>query len=296
MKKTNKRFIVLIVLCILAFSVIGIKKAYRYYSQKYVSHRVFPNLNQKTVSDILIKNNGQQYDIYSKNGQWKIKKNGVEYNADPSRIQQILSAFSSFKKNDIVSNNPAKKSDFGIGPESIILQSGTQNYSVFIGKNSGVDTVYVTVDNNPDVFTSDLFTDILSPSDFRDLNPHVIANESNVSKVSIENDTNTLTIQNSKGSWTSGTTPLLKERVDFFLNDIKTLKANDVVPYNTVQDQLATPYLTLVITEHNKTTATKAYEKDKDNYYVHVENAPLIYEIPAVYITSLNKQLSDFTK
>ncbi len=295
MEKNKKRLWILISLCIIFFGIVGIQQTYQYYVKTYVSNKVFPHFDQKSVSDILIKNNGQQYDLYYKNGAWKIKKDGIEYDADPSRIQRIMDAFSSFKKTDTVSNNPAKNTDFGIGPESVSLKSSAKTYEVFIGKNSGVNDVYVSVDTSPNVFTSDLFTDILSPSDFRDLNPHIVANESNVTKVTIENG-NTLTIQNNKGNWVSDTTPLLKERVDFFLNDIKTLKGTDVVPYTTVNNQLNQPYLSLTVTENGKTITAQAYEKDKDNYYVHVENAPLVYVVPSVYVTSLNKQLNDFIK
>lgn len=255
---------------------------------------IFNNLSQDQVTDILIQNDLKETHIYKKNNQWKIQKDGIEYDADLDKVNAIINAYTALQKGEIVSNNKDKRDSFGIGKQKITLNTKTNSYVIFVGKNATVDTVYIAIDDNGEVFATSGFSDFFTSDDYRDLNPHLVADENNVTQVTIQYPDHTVIIDKQGTDWQSNQQKLTKEKVDFFLNDIKTLKASDMNSLSDVNIQLYPLSFSLMMVENKKTTTANMYQKDKDTYYVKSLSSNFVYQIPNVYVSSLQKEEKDF--
>ncbi len=254
------------------------------------SQLAFPKLNQDTITAIDIRETAGTVTINKRNNQWFVNKNGVDYPADGDRINSILDNLRTLKKGEAVSTNKKNQAGFGIGRQEITLH-GKNNYTLYLGDTTSSDQYYVRIGKNNTVFIAGNLDNILAPADYRDLSIHLVDDENKVKNIKIDYSSKETVLVKNNNQWKVNNTNAVKEQVDYYINDLKTLKATDIFLKNPISYSMA-PALT--ITADGKTAVF--FEKDKDNYYSEISGDKKYYQIPAVYVSSLMKEQKDFTK
>lgn len=290
MRKTNLRLLVLGLILVGLLLLFILKHQFlRNFSQKLPL--TYPDLKKETISELVITNDKTIY-IYKKNNAWFLKNEGFEFRADLERIEKIINSIAALKKEDVVSNNKTKHKNFGIDRQKITLKTKTKNYTVYIGNSVDYNQNYLRVDNQNEVFVGENFSDIFYPNDYRDLNIYFINDENKVNYLQISYNNRNLILENKKDKWYLFSKELKREKVDFFINDLKTLKASDI--FTQVKDLPEDESMTIVIKENNLTKTANFYLKDEENYYLKISYSQLIFQLPATTVTALKKEEKDF--
>ncbi|MCX7881096.1 MAG: DUF4340 domain-containing protein [Patescibacteria group bacterium] len=253
----------------------------------------FSSIKKESVLKVVVISNEKRTEIYQKNNHWYLKKENIEFSADKERVEKIIDAFLSIKKEEIVSQNKNKHQEFGINKQQIILNTKDKNYSLFLGNQAGINKNYVRIDQESEVFLAENFNNVFYPDDFRDLNPHLIDNEEDVNYLEINFNNKKIILNKKNNQWQINQKNVKKEKVDFFLNSLKTLKANDIL---TKEDNLTltNPVFAVKIKENNKEKSVDFFQKDEENYYIKTKFLSFIYQINTTEINSLKKEEKDF--
>ena len=154
---------------------------------------------------------------------------------------------------------------------------------------------FVRIDDENEVFVTSGFEDVFTSEDYRDLEVHLVNDETKITSIEINfNDTKT-TITKKGVNWKIDDKTAKKDRVDFFINDLKTLKAKDILPkkqnYPTIN-----PELSIKITEADKEKNIGFYPENEENYLAIVEKSDFDYLIASAYVASLKKEEKDFVE
>ncbi|MGB9707145.1 MAG: DUF4340 domain-containing protein [Microgenomates group bacterium] len=258
------------------------------------SKKVFTTLKKNEIKEIDIETNDKKIKIDKKNDFWIIKKEGVVFNADKERIEKIIDAFINLEKEEIASTNQKNFKNLGIDKQKITLITNKKKYTVYIGNSPSLEKNYLKVNNENEVFIASGFSNLLYPDDFRDLNLYLISDENKVNHLTIKIHPQTeFSLTKKNDNWFIGDKKAKKERVDYFINDLKTLKANDILPNNTPLPTFF-PELTIVIKENNQEKTAYFLKKDENNYYLQIKENKQIYQVAAVYVSSFKKEEKDF--
>ena len=84
---------------------------------------------------------------------------------------------------------------------------------------------------------------------------------------------------------------LAREKMDFFLNDIQSLKAADIEPKSRVQ--LPDRAFSLTVQEAGVSRAAVFFAKDETEYFMTVNDGPLVYTVKSGLVESLKKTPED---
>ncbi|PJB88155.1 hypothetical protein CO083_03245, partial [Candidatus Roizmanbacteria bacterium CG_4_9_14_0_8_um_filter_34_12] len=187
------------------------------------------HFDKKQVVKIKIINGSNTTTLQNKNNLWYILKKDTEFLADQARIDQILDTLKTLKKEDIISNNKEKQFEFGINNTSIDLSTKDKSWKLYLGKNYSSSQLYVKTNDSEDVFLASNLSSILYPEDYRDLNLHLINDENKVTQIELDDNITKLVLLKKKDKWFIGEKEAKKDRVDFLINDLKTLSANDII-------------------------------------------------------------------
>ena len=292
MKKTKSRLFKLafLLLTLLFLYILKIQFA-NFFSQK--TPFVFPDLKNQSISHITIIG-GKSISLYKKNGLWFVKQKKDEFRADQERINNLINNIINLKKEEIVSTNKTKHQQFGIDKEKISFKINDKDFVVFIGKTTGLNKNYLRVDKQNEVFIGEGLTDVFYPDDYRDLNVYLVDDENKVVMVKIAYDNKTLVLQNKNDKWYLKDKEIKKEKVSFFINELKTLKADDILPKKTSPSTIAE--LIINLKENRREKTANFYQQDEDNYLLKISTSELIYQISKNTVDSLKKQEQDFTK
>jgi len=288
MRKNRRRLVILTIVCVLFILFLG--------SKEKVFNLVKPptptliTAKADSFNQITIKTATKTTNLVKKNGVWVVKQQNLEYPADQARIQQIIENVLLLKKDEIVSSNKNRQLGLGIDQQKIELKNNFQKFDLYIGKNASSAQYYVRFNNENDVFLGAGLDNILYPDDFRDLQLHFVNDENQVKAVVINYDGSQLTLRKTNDQWTVNNKAAKTDRIDYFLNDLKTLKGSNIVTNAVISDQ---PDLTIKI---NNNGELLAYIKDQDNYYVKVNKTNFTYEVAAAYINALKKTAPDFSE
>jgi len=295
MRKNRSRLIALTILLVILFFGLMIKNNLPRLLPKQPP-AVFPQLKKEAVLRMVITDDGKIINLYKKNGDWFLKKEADEFKADEEMINQIINGLASFRKGEIVSNNKNRYKDFGIGGKKISLTAESKNYVLFVGETAGENLIYLRVDSQNEVFLGEGFVDIFNQQDFRDLNVNLINNENNLNQIEINFGNNKTNLTKKGNHWyLSNNLEAKKDRVDFFINDLKTLKGNDVLSEPQIQRPSLIKTVFIRVKEGSTEKTADFFPKDEENYYIKTSSSSFIFQIPAVSVASFKKEAKDFT-
>lgn len=300
MKKNNKRLIFILILLFLAFiSLFLINKSNDLFSKAIP--KPFFQIKKEAVTNLNIINNNKKTNLYKKSAHWYLKIDNAEFNADNNRINKIIDTIIALEKEDVVSTNPKKHPEFEIQKNSLAIQTENQSYILFVGKNAGYTKNYLRINNDNDIFIASGFDSIFFPEDFRDLSTKLLSQENDVSKIQINFDEKNIILEKKKDDWHVNDKKVKKDRVDFFLNDFKTLKAEDILKKDSLDLASLQKELTIRITEKDKENTTEFYsfpnnqnEKYKNRYALMKSHSDSIYLVASINVDSFKKQENDF--
>jgi uncharacterized pyridoxamine 5'-phosphate oxidase family protein len=258
------------------------------------STKVFNLLKKNDIKEIEIETNDKKIKIYKKDDHWLIKKENAEFIADKQRVDKIIDAFINLEKEEVVSNNPKNFKNLGIDKQKITLITDEKKYTVYIGNPASFEKNYLKINDENNVFIASGFSNLLSPDDFRDLNLYLLTDENKVNhfKIAIYPQIE-FSLTKKNNDWFINEKKVKKERVDYFINDLKTLKANDILPPNTPLPTFF-PELTITVKEDSLEKTVYFLKKDQNNYYLQIKDNNQIYQIASVYVSSLKKEEKDF--
>lgn len=295
MGKNTARLIKLVVILIILSGIILIKNKL---TELTTQNRPepFKTIKKEEIVQINIQNDNKETRLYKRDNHWLLEKDGQKFAADEDRINKIIDAFTALEKGEAVSSNKSKQEVLGIGKQGITLKTKNKLYVVYIGNNYTTDKNYLKVDDEGDIFTASGFSDLLNLNDFRDLSVHFIGNEEKVSQVQISFDYKNIVLDKKNNDWYSGEKKLIRERVDFFLNDLKTLKSTDLFIKDPMEGSYYPESLTIKIKENSNEKTAIFFQKDESNFYLKTSNSNLIFQVPDVYVSSFKKEEKDFVE
>ncbi|MBI2641627.1 DUF4340 domain-containing protein [Candidatus Roizmanbacteria bacterium] len=284
-----KKLIALIILLVFAYFLKDF--AVTFFASK--PQQPSSSLEKSAISEILIKNDKQEFSLYKKGGRWLTKKAGEEFQADEEKISQIIESIAVLKKDEIVSKNKNKHEEFGIGNQTITLKSGGKSYVIFVGDSAGITKNYVRIDDENEVFAATGFDTVFADTDFLDLSLHLIKDENFITSVTTYLEGNTLSLEKKGNDWKIEDRTAKKDRVDFFLNDLKTLKAKDILKKQ--ENYLdVNPILSIIIKENNKEKNIGFYSQNEEEYFVRINPSSYDYIVASGFVASLKKEEKDF--
>ncbi|HLC94462.1 MAG TPA: DUF4340 domain-containing protein [Patescibacteria group bacterium] len=242
-------------------------------------------LKKEAITSLVFVEESKRTTVGKLEGKWMVDS----FPADEVRIDGIISTVVSLKKDEYASSNSSKYAIFEVDGKRKIEIGGK---TLYIGKQYAFGRSYFRVDKDPNVYVSqEDLSNIFSPADFRDLNVHFITKEENVSMVKREEGKKVLVLTKKNNEWHIGDKKAKNDRVDFFINDMATLKGEDIVDQNTVN--LAQFPLAFTFTVKEKTEKEASiYKKDKDTYYWKGVGE-FIYILPVVSVSTLQKEAVD---
>lgn len=291
--KNKRRFYYLLITIILIFTIFFLKNNWsKIIPQK--SNKIFPDLKQEAIKEIQIETETSNTRIYKKDNRWFLKKNSLEYHADEDKINRIISAFINLEKLEVVSNNPDKFKDLGIDKQKVtLINNFNKKYPLYIGSLSSTEKNYLKTEKNNEVFLGEGFSNFLLTDDFRDLKIYLIKNEEDINFIEIEHGGKKIIINKKNQDWYLNDKKIKKEKVDFFINELATMKANDILAKDSPLP-LILPELKIKVKEKNKEIIMYFIKKDENNYYLQIENEKNLYLISSFYLNSLKKEEKDF--
>ena len=249
--------------------------------------------DKKQIIKINVLNANKKIYLKNKNNQWFVIQDKVEFTADQERINTILDTLKALKKEDIVSNNKEKQFEFGINNIAIEFSTKDEGWKLYLGKNYSSTQLYVKTSDNEDIFLASDLSNILYPEDFRDLNLHLIDDENKLTQIELDDNVNKLILIKKKDKWYVEDKEAKKDRVDFLINDLKTLSANDI----TKEKQQLPEFSDFTITfKTDKQSVLKSYYKDKTNSWVLMNNNNVAYVISSIYLNGLKKTEKDLVE
>jgi len=292
MKKNEKRLFSLLILTLLIAAVFIFKNKF---NQLFLSSnkRIFTDLKKEQIKEIEISTNEKTFKTYKKENRWVVKSKNEEFNADEEKVNQVIDAFINLEKGEIVSTNKKNFASLGINKQKIVLTAAGKKYTVYIGNSFSLEKNYLKIDNQDEVFIASNFNTLLTLDDFRDLNIYLVSDEKNIQSIEITLFNNKLMLTKKSSDWEINNQKAKKDRVDYFINDLKTLKANDIFPKDTALPTIL-PELSIKIKENNQEKRAYFIKKDENNYYLQLSDRPTIYQISTAYVSSLKKEEKDF--
>ncbi len=287
--KTQTRLIILSAVLILCLTVYVLKDNF---SQLFPSSPllVFSSVQPSQISELSVIDSATQSAVYKKNNQWYTKKGDMEFKADSSRIENLIKTLTELSKDDVVSSNKNNRKNFGLDTQRVEFQTQTRKHTVFIGKQSGSKN-YVAVDSDQNVFTSEGLNSVFVPNDYRDMVVGLITDEASVTSIIRFYNSEELKLTKKNNEWLLNDQKAKKDAVDFYINDLKTIKADDLLKqdvsglYSTMKIQIG---------ENGKEKTAEFYERDNDYYWISISGDPYLYQVPSSFVKALQKSSGEF--
>lgn len=263
-------------------------------------NRAYPQLKAENIKRLEIIDNKSKTDIYKKGKSWYTKGAiHTEFPADLGRIDEMIKIITALKKDEVISENKSKYSEFEVeGKRKINIYSNSSTPGViYIGKQHLVDANYFRTGNDPAVYIASIdLGSLLEQNDYRDLGPHLLEEENNVSLIDISWEKNKLDLTKMKGNWLMKDGKKAKlDRVDYLINDIKNLKGNNMFYKNKIDISQYQIELAINIVENGRKKAGIFYKKDDESSFFIMMGSKYVFEIPSVYVASIKKTQADMT-
>ncbi len=254
----------------------------------YTSNPMLSAIKANNVQEIGIDDGKQTSQLIQIKSVWYVKKDNQLYKADQDRINTLLESIATMKKNEVVSIPKSDQEKYGIGTHKITVVSSNNTFSLYIGNSTNLSRNYVRIDEENKVFLAEGFSDVFAPEDYRDMSIGIVNDESRVDNITFKGEETTKLTFNDN-DWFINDKKLGKERVSFFINDLKTLKADDIV---INPENLSSPEFTIQVMEDDQIKEAKFYNLG-DYYLVKIADNNL-YRISKANIDPLKKTESEF--
>ncbi len=251
----------------------------------------FLAVTRQSVTGVQILDAGRETDLYNRKGTWYLKRAGVEYLADQVRVNALLDAVFSFKKGDVYSTNKKNHRELGIDKQRIVIRNDKGAVTVYVGSAYTLSQRYIRFATEDEVYAGEGFDDAFTSPDYRDLALHLVTNPEQVSRISYESPQRSSLYEKTKNDWQADGVKLAREKMDFFLNDIQSLKAADIEPKSRVQ--LPDRAFSLTVQEAGVSRAAVFFAKDETEYFMTVNDGPLVYTVKSGLVESLKKTPED---
>ena len=292
MKRNRIRLIQLVTLLLIILALLFIKNNLSQFLPKKPD-QPFSTLKKEQIRQILLTKDKTTF-LYKKDKVWYVKKGSQEFRADTERINNIIDSFVSLSKNEVISSNKKKHKSLGIDKQKIEIKTNGKTYAIYIGSITGLSKNYIRIGDDNEVFIVEGFAEVFTSEDYRDLIVHLINDETKVTLIEINFEDNKTILTKRGNDWKIGDKTAKKDRVDFFLNDLKTLKANDILPKDTILAQVISGQI--AVNENANKKSIMIYSKDEDNYLTKTSESEFVFQIPAAYVASLKKEEKDFVE
>ena len=292
MKRNRIRLIQLVTLLLIILALLFIKNNLSQFLPKKPD-QPFSTLKKEQIRQILLTKDKTTF-LYKKDKVWYVKKGSQEFRADTERINNIIDSFVSLSKNEVISSNKKKHKSLGIDKQKIEIKTNGKTYTIYLGNITGLSKNYIRIGDDNEVFIVEGFAEVFTSEDYRDLIVHLINDETKVTLIEINFEDNKTILTKRGNDWKIGDKTAKKDRVDFFLNDLKTLKANDILPKDTILAQVISGQI--AVNENANKKSIMIYSKDEDNYLTKTSESEFVFQIPAAYVASLKKEEKDFVE
>lgn len=288
--KTQKRLVVLIIIATVLISI--------FYFQDFLINRLnpqsetfFSTIQSDEIKEITLYDDANIVFMYKKNNDWYVRQNEKEYKADKARIYELLTSIKELNKNDVISKNKKNRSTFQIGKRKITFKTSKSSHTIYIGKSVDMKN-YFTIDNDNYIYTAEGLENTLIPLDYRDLSLHLIDDINSLSKVVLSFDNQRLELNQKNSRWFIDNIEIKKDRIDFFINDLQTLKSDTLYEKETINGHEQA--MKIEIKEGKNVRVAEIFSYDQEYYYAKISNSNYIYQIRAAYVQSLKKIKTDF--
>lgn len=295
MRKNTIRLVLLAITLVVLSGIILLKNIITSYMSQNVP-RPFKQIKKENVAEVVLQDDKKETKLYKNKNEWVLQKDGIEYRADRERIDTVVDSFINLQKGEVFSNNKNKHIGLGIGPRTISLKWRNQRFVLYIGNPVPVGLInknFIRIKDESEVFIASGFTEAFSPEDYRDLHVNFVQNEDQINEVELTFDYVKLTLLKKNNEWYSNEKRLKKERVDFFLNDLKTLKASDILKETP---SAVNSDLTIKLKENNQQKSVEFFQKDSNSYFLKTSGSEKIFQVDGIYVNPLKKQEKDFTE
>jgi len=301
-KKITQRILFLILIIFFIFFFIFVREKINYLFIKRTDIQPFVKINQDKITKIIFEDENKKIELNKKNNLWYVKKNNFEFKADEERIKKTIDALMNLKKEEIVSKNKNKYKDFGIDKRKITFYVDKNKFLVYIGDNANYNNNFVHIDGDDSVFLAENLNDVFSNDEWRDLKIPLILNIDKIESIEINylnNDSKEkLVLTKEKNEWKINNKKAKKDRVDFFINDLSTLKANDIVYQENFSD--VNPEIVIIINENHQIKKADLFSSSDQKYILKLYEknvSTFRYVINSSSISSLlKKEEKDFTQ
>lgn len=253
------------------------------------------SLDKNDINRIEITAADQTTRLEKSGKQWSVTDKGNVYPADPQRVKEIINALLNIRKDGLVSINKNHQSEFGFGKQAVRLKTKTAQVSLTVGDNAGMDQNYIRRNQDNQIYLATGLTGVFSPGDYRDLNLHLFADETKVKQIQLIQNGQSLELKKNHDQWFVNGKAAQREKVDYFINDLKTLKASDMLTQSAAPSLGEPAGLTIIVTTDQE-IRLQAYYQDQDHYWVTTNRQNYVYSVPAAYIAGLQKKEADFTQ
>ncbi|GIW62253.1 MAG: hypothetical protein KatS3mg090_0079 [Patescibacteria group bacterium] len=255
----------------------------------YKPQPAFSNLN--TITEISLKLDDQPQKAVLKDNKWVIEIDKNYYPAESKRITDLIEYLKKLEIKDVVSKNVDKNKDFfELNKEIQIKNNDNKTFTLYLGKIAQSGDLYANIKGQKTVFIAENLNGLLLPTDFRDLNLHLINESDEVENIEVKGN-NRLTITKNNNDWTVNGQKADLTKINNYIFDLTNMRADDIA----LKQTRTNPVLTLTIKTKNKEYQYNFY-KDQDSFVVNIgdydykiaENQLNIIDKPAQDLISQN--------
>jgi len=295
MKKKNIRILFLIIIFIFISSFLFLYEKINNFLLKNQVAQPLAKIKENKIIKIVFENENNKTEVYKKNSHWYLVKDGFELKADEERINKTIDALINIKKEEIVSQNKNKHKDFGIDKRKITIYTEKNKFIIYVGNNANLANNYIRINNENTVFLAENLSDVFSNNnDWWDSKVDFVSNPEKIKSIEINylSEEKKIILTKNKNEWIINGKKAKKDRVDFFINDLKTLKADDITSKENFYD--INPEIVIIVNEDNKIKKGDFFNIDKEYYFLTINKNKFIYKIKTAYISFLKKEEDDF--
>lgn len=231
--------------------------------------------------------------VIRQNGSWLVPKDGINYGADTDKVSNLLQVLHAISGGDVVSRNKDKFADFGIGKQSITVETKTGKYTIYVGASALANDAYARFDSRPEVFIAKDLGSVYLEDDLRDMKLSLVQNPANVQSLQVDLRGEQVALIKSGNTWhTKGETPVSDSAVERYIGDVAGLQGYDMFPRPFAP--AAAPDLTVVIKEGKGNKAVHFYPYNEQGLLADIEGSRYIYAVDRAFVASLEKKETDF--
>lgn len=249
---------------------------------------IFPNLKTDNITEISINSGSKKTVLLKKNNQWTATVDKEIYQADQDKVNTLLNSLKNLTKKDVVSTNKNNHKNLGVDKNLVSFKQGNSVNTLYIGYPSGEET-FVRKDQDTEVFSTNVINSNVIYDDYRNLEIPLVNELDNVNKVMLIYEEKNINLEKKANEWLINGQLAKKEQVDYFLSDLKTLRANDVSHDQQIRNGLSLPDITISLTEKNNQRELNAYYLDENSYYITVNTNTDLYIITKSVMDALKK-------